>query len=94
MRCSRRRRREVALKVVERDVVTDHVHGCVDAEVESAGCASLTTCEFGAVDNLLWYSVDEMHRAESEELVGIESVCCDSILTQVKVELERDAAIA
>jgi len=79
---------EFALEVVQRDVVTDHVGRAVDAEVEGAGCAGETTGWLGAVDDFFRNGVNEVRGGESEQLLGIDSVRCDSVFTgQVDVDL-------
>jgi len=79
---------EFALEVVQRDVVTDHVGRAVDAEVEGAACAGETTGWLGAVDDFFRNGVNEVRGGESEQLLGIDSVRCDSVFTgQVDVDL-------
>jgi hypothetical protein len=85
---------EIALEVLERDVVADHVHGGVDTEVEGAGCARKAPGGFCAVDNLARNCVNGLHRAKSEQLVGVESCRCSGVLTEIEADLDCDDTVA
>lgn len=91
---SDRGRGKVALEVVKRDVVADHIHSGVDAKVEITGCTRNATGGLGAVDDLLGECLDEVHGGESEELVCVESIGCDAGGTEIEVELDCDPAVA